>query len=295
MRTITTIVVLALLLAPLYEASRIESEENDMDSSDVIHSLEDKDSLEYENDEAIRFSEDEFSHKAIAEHLTEDEQEGDNSFNSETDDAAIEAAESRSSVEAHESQTLTPEQIRSKLPFDRSQTSINSRRSLFNKIDGNGNGKLSLAEIEAGVRKEVGTGMIGPSGLAPVLMRAYQVARDYYGKGADMRAVAGEEAVRQLKMANLNQATVNRKEFRILLEYIYKYALIYKVFSKIDKNFDRKISRAEYTTAEKNLKAGGFPYPAFGDIDIDNGGTILFDEFAAYMIMNSASENASQE
>lgn len=273
---INTIIVLALLLSPLYEAARLE--QDDMVSSNLARSMEDKDSLEDENDETI------------VGQLEEDELEDDNLIET----AEIMAADSHSREDALESQTLTPEQIKDKLPFDKSRASLTLRRNLFSRMDGNGNGKLSLAEIESGVRKQLGRSTIGPSGLAPVLMRAYQVARNY-GKGVDMRAVAGEQAVKELDTSNLNQATVDRREFRILLEYIYKYAVIYKVFSTIDTNFDRKISRAEYKRAHQELTSAGFPYPSFGDLDIDNGGSVLFDEFAAYMIVNAASEDADQE
>merc|ERR1711862_835860 len=96
------------------------------------------------------------------------------------------------------------------------------RKALFGVWDMNGNRILSLAEIDKGIRAELGVGDIGPTGLAPVLMRAYQVARNYR-QGLDMRGVYGMKAAMELKKDDIYASTVNRKEFRMLLAYIHHY------------------------------------------------------------------------
>merc|ERR1712151_779583 len=124
------------------------------------------------------------------------------------------------------------------------------RRQLFTLADGNGNGILSLAEIDKLVRTELGIGDIGPTFIAPVLMRAYQVARNYK-KGADMTTMTGMKAALALDKANIQEATVDRKEFRVLLVYLQKYLALYQAFQKIDTNFDGRIEPKEFQDAKK--------------------------------------------
>merc|ERR1719203_900597 len=121
--------------------------------------------------------------------------------------------------------------LKKKLPCDKSDESKKKRKGIFMGWDKNGNRILSLAEIDKGIREELGVGDIGPTGLAPVLMRAYQVARDY-GQGIDMTKIYGMKAAMELKKSDIYASTVNLKEFRILLEYIAKYFQLFEVFKK---------------------------------------------------------------
>jgi len=187
---------------------------------------------------------------------------------------------------------ITLELLEEKLPFDMTQKSKKIRKKLFRQADGNGNGILSLAEIDKMVRDELGVGDIGPSGISAVLIRAYQVARNY-GKGKDMTQVVGMKAALMLKKANLKESTVDRREFRVLFEYIHKYFQIYQKFKAIDKDFDGRIDQGEFQLAQQNgIMPGGV---TFSDIDVDNGGHILFDEFAAYAIAHGGLDDEEEE
>jgi Ca2+-binding EF-hand superfamily protein len=173
--------------------------------------------------------------------------------------------------------------LKKKLPCDKSDESKKKRKGIFMGWDKNGNKILSLAEIDKGIREELGVGDIGPTGLAPVLMRAYQVARDY-GGGIDMTKVYGMKAAMELKKSDIYASTVNMKEFRILLEYIAKYFKLFEVYKKIDKDFDGRVGAKEYEAGKAAMVAEGFPEATFAELDGDGAGMCLFDEFCAYMI-----------
>jgi Ca2+-binding EF-hand superfamily protein len=173
--------------------------------------------------------------------------------------------------------------LKKKLPCDKSAESKDKRKQIFGLWDKNGNRILSLAEIDKGIREELGVGDIGPTGLAPVLMRAYQVARNY-GEGMDMSKVYGMKAAMELKKSDIYASTVNIKEFRILLEYIQKYFQLFEVFKKVDANFDGRIGPNEYAAGKGAMISKGFPDASFKDLDGDGQGMCLFDEFCAYMI-----------
>ena len=141
----------------------------------------------------------------------------------------------------------------------------------------------TLAEIDKGIREELGVGDIGPTGLAPVLMRAYQVARNY-GSGLDMTAVYGMKAAMELKKSDIYASTVNIKEFRILCEYILKYFVLFEVFKTLDLSFDGRVAKDEYAKGKAAMVEKGFPEATFEELDADGQGMVLFDEFSAYMI-----------
>jgi Ca2+-binding EF-hand superfamily protein len=184
--------------------------------------------------------------------------------------------------------------LKNKLPYDKSDESKKKRATLFGEWDKNGNGILSLAEIDKGIRSALGVGDIGPSGLAPVLMLAYQVARNY-GSGLDMTAVYGMKAAMELKDSNIYASTVNKREFRVLLEYIHKYHHLYETYKSIDKNADGRVGSTEFEACKPKLVEAGYPDCAFSDIDMDGQGMCLFDEFSAYMIGKAGLDDKDDE
>mmetsp|Transcript_88741 Transcript_88741/g.153629 ORF Transcript_88741/g.153629 Transcript_88741/m.153629 type:complete len:221 (+) Transcript_88741:55-717(+) len=176
---------------------------------------------------------------------------------------------------------VTLADLQTKLPADRSPASSAKRKQLFRQADANGNGLLSLAEIDKLVRDTLNIGDIGPSGLAPVMMRSYQVARDY-GSGVDMTKVTGMDAAMQLDEADIDAATVDPKEFRILLEYMQKYFILFKKFQTIDADFDGRLDEDEWEAAQAS---GTVPLSVtFAEVDVNGGGILLFDEFSAALI-----------
>ncbi|CAH1767487.1 2905_t:CDS:2, partial [Entrophospora sp. SA101] len=127
-------------------------------------------------------------------------------------------------------------------------------KKIFNKFDYNGNGILSLAEIDKAVIE-----------LYP------HFAKD---KPAIMRAYKATDVSKD--------GFVDLSEFGNLLDLLYYYDDLYKQFQKLDKNKDKRISYAEFkkghelvginANSDEELKA------EFDKIDTNHGGYILFEE-----------------
>nr|CAG8560107.1 1052_t:CDS:2 [Entrophospora candida] len=132
-------------------------------------------------------------------------------------------------------------------------------KEIFERFDYNGNGILSLAEIDKAIAETYPL-------LAkdkPALMRAY--------KAADAS----------------KDGFIDSNEFGRLLDLLYYYNDVYKKFKKLDKNNDKRINYQEFkeghkmigikVASEKDLKA------EFDKIDANGGGYILFDEFCLFV------------
>jgi len=131
-------------------------------------------------------------------------------------------------------------------------------KKIFDIFDYNGNGILSLAEIDKAVIE------IYPH-LAedkPAIMRAY--------KAADTS----------------QDGFVDFKEFGRLIDLLHYYNNLFQIFKKLDIDNDRRIDFNEFkkgheliginVDSNKELKA------KFDEIDTNHGGHILFDEFCSY-------------
>ncbi|GBB93054.1 hypothetical protein RclHR1_02100003 [Rhizophagus clarus] len=131
-------------------------------------------------------------------------------------------------------------------------------KKIFNRFDYNGNGILSLAEIDKAVIE------IYPH-LAedkPAIMRAYK-ATDTSQDGF-----------------------VDFKEFGRLIDLLHYYNNLYQIFKELDIDNDRRIDFNEFkkghelmgidVSSTKELKK------KFDEIDTNHGGHILFDEFCIY-------------
>jgi len=107
----------------------------------------------------------------------------------------------------------------------------------------------------------------------PVTMRAFQAAKNY---GGDTQGYGPDY--------------IDKKEFRILLQYIRSYFEVFEMFQILDVNSDRKVSLEEFTMAATSLADWGLQcnpgdLPAiFQQIDVSGGGQILFVEFADWAI-----------
>ncbi|CAG8437308.1 6174_t:CDS:2 [Funneliformis mosseae] len=133
-----------------------------------------------------------------------------------------------------------------------------SIKKAFDVFDYNGNGILSLAEIDRAVIE-----------LYP------QLAKD---KPAIMRAYKAADAS--------NDGFIDFEEFGRLVDLLYYYNDLFKVFKKLDTDSDRRISFEEFkkghkligidASSEKQIKK------EFDEIDTNKGGFILFDEFCTF-------------
>jgi Ca2+-binding EF-hand superfamily protein len=161
------------------------------------------------------------------------------------------------------------DRIREHLPTDKSPESVEKRKKLFSYIDGNGNGYLSLAEIDKGVRDALKLPEVFE--LKPVLMRAYQAAKNF----KPSKNKVGEDYV-------------EKSEFKFLLVCLRQYLEYYVMFDRIDSSDDKKISVSEFKLAVPTLEKWGIkvsdPEATFASIDTNGGGSILFDEFCHWAI-----------
>jgi Ca2+-binding EF-hand superfamily protein len=125
---------------------------------------------------------------------------------------------------------------------------------LFDKFDPNGNGILSLAEIEKGLRDVMKIDAL--FNAKPAIMRAYKFA-DKNGNGF-----------------------IGKTEFRLLLEFLDHFFRFWKMFEKMDKDNDRRVTPVEFRAGVKILGLSEKDADAeFKKVDRNGGGFILFDEF----------------
>lgn len=155
--------------------------------------------------------------------------------------------------------------VKQKLPSDRSNASAEIRKSLFNKWDVNGNGKLSLAEIDKACREQLKLDKV-TSNLEPILIRAYYATIDKHDE----------------------DGLIEISQFRSLLEFIAHFFELMFVFEYLGGNDDRRISRAEflqnYATIKPYLGASGDldAEAAFDEMDANQGGFVLFEELCDF-------------
>ncbi|KRX07807.1 hypothetical protein PPERSA_07557 [Pseudocohnilembus persalinus] len=151
-----------------------------------------------------------------------------------------------------------------KLPTQKTPEQKNERKQLFNLFDPNGNGYLSLAEVDKGLRDVLQCETLFD--VKPVIMRAFQTAKN----SVKTKSSHGEDYI-------------ERCEFRLLLVYLRQYFEFWVMFQRINKDFDRKLSLEEFKNAVPEIEKWGIqiqdPEATFSEIDQNNGGAILFDEF----------------
>mmetsp|Transcript_81121 Transcript_81121/g.251758 ORF Transcript_81121/g.251758 Transcript_81121/m.251758 type:complete len:463 (+) Transcript_81121:48-1436(+) len=164
------------------------------------------------------------------------------------------------------------EAISAKLPFERTKEAFQKRSELFNQFDPNGNGYLSLAEVDKGIRDVLQVDAIFDA--KPAIMRAFQASK---------QACPSPEG-------SPGDDYVQRKEFRILLQFLRHYFELWVMFKTIDSEGDRRINLEEFTEAVPLLKDWGLEMEEgaeagiFDQIDSNDGGQVLFVEFCSWAI-----------
>lgn len=131
-------------------------------------------------------------------------------------------------------------------------------RKLWNTIDYNGNGIVSLAEIDKLVVEQYPI-----LNHKPALMRAYKRTIQS-GDGDDW---------------------VEKKEFRALLANLFYFNKIFWIFDQVDNDRDRRLTYQEFKTCLTVTNCKMPEHQArqeFHTIDRNSGGIILFDEFCRW-------------
>jgi len=167
------------------------------------------------------------------------------------------------------SSTDTFVQLRMSLESEMQQYGFNDMaklRTLWKRLDFNGNNIVSLAEIDKMVVELVAGGS-WPAWLnnKPALMRAYKKTILKDGDGDDW---------------------VEKREFHSLLLNIFWFNKLWQIFDVVDTGDDRRIDVGEFTRGLSQLGLHLSPQQAqeeFSKIDTNHGGQVLFVEFCAYV------------
>lgn len=169
------------------------------------------------------------------------------------------------------------------LPTGSDPASVKRRRMMFRQADMSGNGIVSLAECDRLIVDVLR--LEGMSQMKPVINRAFHAARDIVPPVGDF-----------------SPHYVDFYEFRFFLIYLQHYLDLFMLFVNIDQKSagdgrysDRRLSFKEFKAGvPKLIEWGVDPYtsrklrknPAavWRDIDDNEGGLVLFDEFAHWAL-----------
>ena len=138
------------------------------------------------------------------------------------------------------------------------------RQEYWKGFDNNGNGYVSLAETEKGIRDVIKLDNLFDA--KPAIMRAFNFAKD---------ALPGK--------SKYGADYIEKKEFRIFLVALRQRFEYFQAFKRIDSGGDGRIDIHEFIAAkniiEKWVGKLDNPEKEFKQIDRNGGGQILFDEF----------------
>eukprot|EP00756_Hemistasia_phaeocysticola_P006881 Hpha_TRINITY_DN14035_c0_g1::TRINITY_DN14035_c0_g1_i1::g.44206::m.44206 len=157
--------------------------------------------------------------------------------------------------------------LRSKLPYGKTPKEKAQRKKIFRSFDMNGNGYLSLAEVDRGIQ------ILGIDWFdcKPAIIRAFNRVKD--------------TAPAHTPTSN---DYVTRAEFRLLMQQLGQMFELYAMFSEIDTSDDSRIDLEEFKKAVPLLAEWGVkiadPEATFREVDTDGGGKILFKEFVDWAL-----------
>jgi len=159
-------------------------------------------------------------------------------------------------------------EINEKLITDRSEASKAKRADMFMRFDPNGNGYLSLAEVDKGLRDILRVDDVFDA--KPVIMRAFQASKGLNPPGHSKH---GDDYI-------------EKNEFRMLLVYLKNFMAIWEVFAKADDSDDRRLNKQEFAKCWPQLQkwAPGMSLDQCWTEANGEGNLILFTEFANWAI-----------
>ena len=159
--------------------------------------------------------------------------------------------------------------IREALPIEKNMEQFELRKTLWSNIDVNGNGYVSLAEFDKGLRDAIAIEELFD--CKPAIIRAHEAAKNKVNTGKEH-----------------GPDYVERHEFRLLLAYLRQYFEYYQAFDRVDSNDDDRISLTEFMGVQETLEVWVGEIEdmeaTFNEIDTNGGGMILFDEFCRWAI-----------
>lgn len=163
------------------------------------------------------------------------------------------------------------EGINEKLPYARTDEAKEKRRELFNSFDPNGNGYLSLAETDKGVRDVLQSDDLFDCKKA--INRAFHFSKD---------ASQAED--------KYGPEYLEFREFRLFLQTLRQFFEYYQAFARIDTGDDNRVSKEEFTSEAIKNAIEKWVGPIedmeaeFDSIDTNGGGQVLFSEFVDWAL-----------
>ena len=164
------------------------------------------------------------------------------------------------------------DRFREVLCTERIKEGMEKRKKMFKDFDINGNGFISLPEVNKGIRDVLKLQNVFH--MKQVIMRSFQAAKNSVGnKGSH----SGDY--------------IERNEFRYFLCYLRQYFEYYEMFSIVNTDGDKYLSLQEFKDAVPEFEKWGIkisdPVKTFKLIDLDKGGKIRFDEFCHWAIQTN--------
>jgi len=163
------------------------------------------------------------------------------------------------------------ERINARLPYSRTQEDKETRKKLWEAIDANGNGYVSLAEITRGVRDVIGVEDLFDS--RPAINRSFHHCRKL-SKGS----------------RDKEDDYLEFREFRMFLRTLRKFFEYHQAFLRLDTGADQRISKEEFTSDSMRKTIEEWVGPIqdmeaeFDRVDSSGGGQILFSEFVDWAL-----------
>lgn len=181
---------------------------------------------------------------------------------------------------------------------DKSGPAKGARAQAWRHCDPNGNGHVSLAELDKWVQDQLrdmhgeGPGDEIWKAYRPSYIRAFNDAKD-------INAETGNKG-----------DYLQKGEFRLACAYLCLYAMMYDAFALLDgggegvsADDDRKVSKEELKAGYEKVKAKKYGFvglnelteegldKAYGEMDADGKGAVLLKEWCAWIEANEKREN----
>jgi len=171
-----------------------------------------------------------------------------------------------------EKKSIDWEEINGKLPYQRNDEEKAKRKEIFERFDVNGNGYLSLAEVDKAMRDVLGCDELFDC------KDAVNASFHYAKKRSPAEDKYGPEFL-------------EFREFRLFLQTLRQYFEYFQAFSRIDTGDDSRVSKEEFCSEatkaalNKYVKEPIEDFEAeFEKIDENKGGQILFKEFIQFAL-----------
>ena len=133
-------------------------------------------------------------------------------------------------------------QIKNQIPFTDSQEDKINRDRLWRQVDINGNGLVSLAELDKALRDNLRCYQVYD--CKPAIIRAWTISKD---RTKFRRKLSKNKVLRKYQDHYMIE-----EDFKRCLQYLRLYFEYFQAFARIDTGDDRRIDRNEFRAAVKN-------------------------------------------